>query len=139
MYLSKLDICCQEKQILSKAVVKMLEKVLDLSNTNLIKNADGLLLRNSVNSEVEWVGKKKERLDQRSIICPIKYFYFSFSEKYVTCKNMGVDFVLFIFNWFVKYICMFEITRGWLFLTLICSIIIMVPWYLVFFCLSIVL
>ena len=40
---SKLDVHCQEKDIMSMAVVKMLKKISDLSNTTLIKNADGLL------------------------------------------------------------------------------------------------
>ena len=33
-----------KKKIMTEAVVKMLKKVADLSNSNLIKNADGILL-----------------------------------------------------------------------------------------------
>ena len=40
---SKLDFSCQEKETMTAAVVKMLEKILDMLNANLIKNADGLL------------------------------------------------------------------------------------------------
>ena len=62
---SKLDVHCQEKEIMSKAVVKMLEKTSDLSNASVIKNADGLLSKKKMNnSEVEWVGKTKQRLPQ---------------------------------------------------------------------------
>ena len=50
---------------MSKAVVKMLEKTSDLSNASVIKNADGLLSKKKMNnSEVEWVGKTKQRLPQ---------------------------------------------------------------------------
>ena len=40
----------------------MLKKIIDISNANLIKNADGLLSKLSVNEEVEWVSKDKKRL-----------------------------------------------------------------------------
>ena len=40
---SKLNFSCQEKEIMTAAVVKMLKKISDMSNVNLIKNADGLL------------------------------------------------------------------------------------------------
>ena len=40
---SKLDFSCQEKEIMTAAVVIMLKKILDMSSVNLIKNADGLL------------------------------------------------------------------------------------------------
>lgn len=39
---SKLDIDCPEKDVMTQAVVRMLKKI-NLSNSNLIKNADGLL------------------------------------------------------------------------------------------------
>ena len=40
---SKLDLCCQEKEMMSTAIVKMLKKIQHLSNNNLIKNADSLI------------------------------------------------------------------------------------------------
>ena len=40
---SKLDFNCQEKDIMTEAVVKMLKKIIDMSNANLIENANGLL------------------------------------------------------------------------------------------------
>ena len=40
---SKLDYECLEKVKITKAVVKILKKIIDISNSNLIKNADGLL------------------------------------------------------------------------------------------------
>ena len=40
---SKLDYEWKEKEKITKAVVKMLKKIIDISNSNLIKNADGLL------------------------------------------------------------------------------------------------
>ena len=59
---SKLNIYCPEKEIMTTAVVKMLKKIIDLSNSNLFNNADGLLSRKSTDVEVEWVGRNKQRL-----------------------------------------------------------------------------
>ena len=49
---------------MSKAVVKMLQRISDLPNASVIKNADGLLSKKINNSEVEWVGKMKQRFPQ---------------------------------------------------------------------------
>ena len=59
---SKLDTNCPEKDVMTQAVVRMLQKITDLSNSNFIKNADGLLSRKSTNVDVEWVGQLKQRL-----------------------------------------------------------------------------
>ena len=59
---SKLDYNNPDKEKMTQAVVKMLKKVVDLSNSSLIKNADGLLAKRTVEHEVEWVGKDKKRL-----------------------------------------------------------------------------
>ena len=56
---SKLDYECPEKEKITGAVVKMLKKITDISNANLVKNTDGLLSKLNVNEEVEWVGKAK--------------------------------------------------------------------------------
>ena len=48
---------CPEKEKIARAVVKMLKKIIDISNANLVKNADWLLSNRNVNEEVEWVGK----------------------------------------------------------------------------------
>ena len=59
---SKLDINCPEKEVMIEAVVRMLQKIKYLSNSKLIKNADGLLSRKWTNVNVEWVGQLKQRL-----------------------------------------------------------------------------
>ena len=68
---SKLNLNYQEKKIMSMAVVKMLKKISDLSNCNIIKNANVLLLSKNVDFDVEWVGKTKQRLPQNKY----KMFY----------------------------------------------------------------
>ena len=73
---SKLDYECKEKEKITKAVVKMLKKIIDISNSNLIKNADGLLSTRSVDEEVEWVGKDKRRLPE-NIEDVLLIFFFS--------------------------------------------------------------
>ena len=44
------------------AVLKMLKKVIELSNANLVKNADRLLAKKSIEQNVEWVGADQKRL-----------------------------------------------------------------------------
>ena len=40
---SKLDYECPEKEKITKAAVKVLKKIIDISKENLVKNSDGLL------------------------------------------------------------------------------------------------
>ena len=47
---------------MTQAVVRMLQKITDLSNSNLTKNVDDLLSRKSTNVDVEWVGQTKQKL-----------------------------------------------------------------------------
>lgn len=57
---SKLDYENPDKEKISKAVAKMLKKVIELYNANLVKNADGMLANMSVDNNIEWVGKAKK-------------------------------------------------------------------------------
>lgn len=50
------------KKQITEAIVKMLKKIADLSNSNFMKNADGLLSRKATNVQVEWIGKNKESI-----------------------------------------------------------------------------
>ena len=61
---SKHDLDSQEKEIMAVDVVKMLKKVADMFNANLVKNADGLLFKRDPNVSVEWIRKNKSRLPQ---------------------------------------------------------------------------
>ena len=54
---SKLDYENPGKEKMRQAVLKVLNKVVDLSNENLIKNADELLSQRSVEQDVEWMGE----------------------------------------------------------------------------------
>ena len=56
---SKLDINYDEKKLMSKAVLKLLKKIAGISNSSLVKNADGLLYKKPAKMEVEWIGKSK--------------------------------------------------------------------------------
>ena len=40
----------------------MLKRIIELSNANLKKNADGLLAKLPVDKNIEWVGKDKKQL-----------------------------------------------------------------------------
>ena len=61
---SKLNTFCPEKKVMTEADVKILEKTTDLSNSNLIRNANGLLSkkRTSEDNSIEWIGKRKKKI-----------------------------------------------------------------------------
>ena len=44
-----------------EVVLKLLEKVADISNSNIIKNANGLLATRPANQNIEWAGKTRKR------------------------------------------------------------------------------
>ena len=74
----KLDVHCQEKDIIFKAVVKILKKISDLSNANLIKNADGLLSKKK-RTVPKLSGLVRQRKGfYRTIMKYLIEFYFSF-------------------------------------------------------------
>lgn len=58
----KLDYENPDKVKISEAVVKMLKRIIELSNANLKKTADGLLAKLPVDKNIEWVGKDKKQL-----------------------------------------------------------------------------
>ena len=51
--------------------VKMLKKIIAISNSNLVKNADALLSARNVDGEVDWFRKDKKRLPENRF----KMFY----------------------------------------------------------------
>ena len=50
---SKLKHNNPDKAKITEAVIKMLEKMTELSNVNLVKNADGLLSKRSADTDIE--------------------------------------------------------------------------------------
>ena len=50
-----------EKKTMSDTVCKCLELINNISNSNLIRNADGLVFRRKVDVPVDWVGGNKVR------------------------------------------------------------------------------
>ena len=59
---SKLDLFGLEKNTMSDAVMKCPRHINDISNSNDIRNADGLLSRREVGVPVEWIGENKCRV-----------------------------------------------------------------------------
>ena len=47
---------------MSDAVVKHLNHMNNISNSNIVRNADGVLSRREVDTPVEWIGKNKQRV-----------------------------------------------------------------------------
>ena len=58
----KLDYENPDNKRMNQLVVKMFNNVFDLSNVNIVKNADRLLASKTTQEEVEWAGKDKKRL-----------------------------------------------------------------------------
>ena len=52
----KLDYENPEKDAIKDLILKVLKKMVDLSNSNLVKNVDGLLATKPVDQDVQWVG-----------------------------------------------------------------------------------
>ena len=73
---SKLDISCDEKKLVIDAVVKMLKKAADISNSNIVKNADAVLSKNSSEMEVKWIGHSKQGLANNKYKGSYYYSYY---------------------------------------------------------------
>ena len=58
----KLDLFCLEKNTMSDAVAKCLKDINNVSNSNIVRNANGLLSRNEVEVPVDWIGSNKQRI-----------------------------------------------------------------------------
>ena len=54
----KLDFFDVDKKVMAFAVVKCLKHIAVVSNSNLLRNADGLLCRKNTDVNVEWVRGK---------------------------------------------------------------------------------
>ena len=53
-----------EKHKMREAILRVLRKAVDLSNSNLVKNADGLLATRPINKNIEWVDKSGQRVPE---------------------------------------------------------------------------
>ena len=51
----------------------MLKKIIVISNSNLIKNADSLFSTRNVDEEVEWIGMDKKDYLKTDTRCPINF------------------------------------------------------------------
>ena len=58
---SKLDLFGLEKNMTNR-VVKCLKHMNDMSNSNIVRNADSLLSRKEVEVPVDWIGENKKRV-----------------------------------------------------------------------------
>ena len=72
---NRLDFINDKKPETVQSVCNVLKKVAQISNTNLIKNANGLLNKIPIDIEVEWVGKHKLDSHKTSSKCPVRFFF----------------------------------------------------------------
>ena len=61
---SKLNHDNSDKAKITEAVIKMLKKMTELSNANLVKNADRLLSKRAADNDNEWIGPEKKRFPE---------------------------------------------------------------------------
>ena len=61
---SKLNYENPDNEKMRQPVLKVLKKVVDLSNANIIKNADRLLSKGSVENDIEWVEETSKRVPE---------------------------------------------------------------------------
>ena len=61
---SKLDHDNPDKAKITEVVIKMLKKMTELSNANLVKNVDGLLSKRSADTDIEWIVSEKKMLPE---------------------------------------------------------------------------
>ena len=59
---SKLDLFGLEKNTMADAVVKYLKHINEISNSNLICNADSLLSQREIEVPIDWIGENKNRI-----------------------------------------------------------------------------
>ena len=59
---AKLDLFGTDKTIMSGAVIKCLRYISDISNLNLVRNADAFLSQKEVEVLVDWIGDQKKRV-----------------------------------------------------------------------------
>lgn len=71
----KLDVNCPQKEIMSKAVIKILKKISDLSNTNLIKNADVLLSKKKSILKLNGLVRRYKGFQKINITFLIEFFF----------------------------------------------------------------
>ena len=61
---SKLNYENPDNEKMRQPVLKVLKKVVDLSNANIIKNADRLLSKRSVENDIEWMEEISKRVPE---------------------------------------------------------------------------
>ena len=57
-----------KKNTMTDVVIKCLKHINDVSNSNIVRNADGLLATKEVEVPVDWVGEKKKTCSTTEII-----------------------------------------------------------------------
>ena len=59
---AKLDLFGADKTIMSSAVIQCLRHISDISNSNLVRNADAFLSQKEVEVPIDWTGHSKKHV-----------------------------------------------------------------------------
>ena len=71
----KLDLFALEKNSMTDAVVKRLKHMNDISNSNIVRDGNGLLSKKEVEVPVDWIGEKKNGFHLRNLKSPINFCF----------------------------------------------------------------
>ena len=71
----KLDLFTLEKNSMTDAVVKRLKHTNDISNSNIVRDGNGLLSKKEVEVPVDWIGEKKNGFHLRNLKSPINFCF----------------------------------------------------------------
>ena len=75
-----------QPKIMTDYVVSVLKKIAEISNINLVKNADGLLIKRPTDCEIEWVDKKCSRITEEKL----KYVILIFTLDYLPVEVWSI-------------------------------------------------
>ena len=59
---AEFDLFGMNKTVMSYAVIKCLKYMNDISNSNLTRNADGVLSCREIDTPVDWIGENSQRI-----------------------------------------------------------------------------
>ena len=82
----KLDYENSGKDAMKDSILKVLKKMVDLSNSNHLKNADGLLAKKPMDQDLQWVGTLENVFQKIDLHCPIKLLLIFVVKKKI-CMN----------------------------------------------------
>ena len=86
-----------EKGAIKDSILKVLKKMVDLSNSNPLKNADGLLATKPMDQDVQWVGDTRRGVSENFLLFFI--IFFNFFSKKISMNYLPVEVWVLIISY----------------------------------------